>query len=184
MAMLDPWDDMRTIQIPAPFDSAYRVMINDTPYVVTPDELGYAEVPLPVYERLQEMIDAKERYPVAKSCNTIAKMNVIVDEYAGGGDITATCENMTFAEACEIVKAGEKLDVIVTATANGLVMTGYAIGVMYEPASWDRKAAKATEAPTPESLGIITHMLINNAFLAWTWTADGITGTDAGLTGR
>lgn len=89
---------------------------------------------------------------------------------------SATCENMTFAEACEIVKAGKKLDAIVTATADGLVMTGYAIGVMYESASGGGKAAKAAAGSTSEALGIMTDALEVDAVILWIWTADGITG--------
>lgn len=91
--------------------------------------------------------------------------------------ITATCENMSFEEACEIVKAGEKLDIIVTCDLSmmmpGMVMTGYAIIVAYMPGNSENE--KAAKASTPETIGFTTNISTMGDFTNWNWTADGIT---------
>lgn len=172
MADKHPWgSDWKTIQLPAPFDSAYRVMINGTPWVVVPDSEGKASVPVPVYDILKEMIDAKGRYPVAKSGSAIAKMDVILDKdiYASIDDVTATCENMTFAKAVEIIKAGEKLDIVMrfdlNSFQNGLFVTAYAISFEFQPAL----------SGTEDQIGFITCSPLDGGIYQWNWTADSIT---------
>lgn len=96
--------------------------------------------------------------------------------------VTATCKNMSFEEACEIVKAGEKLDIIVTGDLSmmmpGMVATGYAIGVAYT--SGNSGNGEATEAPTPENIRFVTYDVWYGDPIQWQWTADGISAKIGG----
>lgn len=181
MADKHPWgSDWKTIQLPASFDSAYRVMINDTPYVVTTDELGYAEVPFPVYERLQEMIDAKERYPVAKSGGKIAKLHVVTDEgeasaislqnlkdgvsTASNMSHAATCDNMTYEEAVEVIQSGEPLGIYITAQQSNILFTDYS----------------ASHICGNGVIMIVYSGAMQELARTWYWTADGISTVKPG----
>lgn len=79
--------------------------------------------------------------------------------------IPATCENMTFEEACEIAKAGDKLDIVMRASSDGQCTAGYTLGFTYTPA----------QNENPEKIEFLTHPFYGNASIMWCWTADSIT---------
>lgn len=80
--------------------------------------------------------------------------------------IIATCENMTFAEAVEIIKAGNKLDVMLTYDVDGMgtgaYATGYAVSYMYAP----------EQSNINEKIWLAVHEPYYDCNMYWEWTED------------
>lgn len=77
---------------------------------------------------------------------------------------TATCDNMTYEEAVEVIQSGEPLGIYFTASQDGQVMTDYSASCWY----------------TGSFIMILFVAIMAELSTTWYWTADGISTAQPG----